>query len=60
MHLVEIYANCFLSKELFKKYIKEFDKIFNSGLNDPNGRMKVSTLKATSSILTTFEDKDDI
>jgi len=60
MYLVEVLADVHLPIELFKKYIKEFANIFVSGLNDSDVRVKVSTLKATSSFLTSLEEKEDV
>lgn len=54
MYLIEVLADVHLPVELFKKYKAEFATIFQNNLNDPDARVKVSALKATSAFLTSL------
>ena len=60
MYLIEVLADVHIPVDLFKKYIQEFANIFSTNLNDPDIRVKVAALKATSSFLTSMQNKDDI
>lgn len=60
MSLIEVLADVHLPVELFKKYIQQFATIFQNGLNDATTEVKVSTLKATSSFLTSLQEKGDV
>lgn len=60
MYLIEVLADVHMPVELFKKYVQDFANIFQSGLNDSDVRVKVSTLKAASAFLTSIEDKNDV
>lgn len=60
MYLIEVIADVHMPVELFKQYVNEFANIFAKGLSDTDVRVKVSTLKAASSFLTSIEDKNDV
>lgn len=60
MYLIEVLADVHIPVELFNKYLTEFANIFSTNLNDPDIRVKVSALKATSSFLTSMQNKEDI
>lgn len=60
MYLIEVLADVHIPVELFNKYLTEFANIFQTNLNDQDIRVKVSALKATSSFLTSMQNKEDI
>ena len=57
MYNFEILSECHLTNEQLKKYKQSFFQIFQSSLTDGDIKVKVASLKATTSFLYSIEDE---
>lgn len=55
---LEILADVHIPTEMFEKYIKEFAGIFQKGLSDGDLVVRIATLKACSSFITSLKNND--
>lgn len=58
MYNFEILAEYHLSQELIVENSKDFISLFSNSLEDPHILIKVASLKAISSFLSTIDDED--
>lgn len=58
MYMLEILVDVHIPAELAKENIQDFKAIFKQGLEDAEMAVKVASLKATSSFITSLDDGD--